>query len=507
MNWALTSVYGPQVDVDKVAFLDELRTVRSLLDGPWMVAGDFNLILEAADKNGTNINRRNMGSFRRFVNDTELKDIHLHGRNFTWSNEREQPTLVKLDRILVTIDWETQVPNYFLQALPTTMSDHCPLLLSTNAGLQGKPRFHFAKHWVKLSDYLQELQQAWHCDTTIIDPYRRLFALLHNTARELQSWGQRKIGSIKLQILAAREVILRLDKAQERRTLSEEEVQLRKELKLKSLGLASLERTIARAQSRITWLCDGDACTKFFHLHASYRKKKNHIASLQVEGSAVHDHQAKEELLFNHFQAIMGTEELRTESIDLSAIGVPTKVLSHLDEPFTETELWDTIRALRRDKSPGPDGFTAEFYQAAWPVIKADLLLAINALNRRDRRGFHNLNTALITLIPKKPDAQALGDYRPICLIHSFAKIMAKMMARRVAPELDSLVNVNQIAFIRNRSIHDNFKYVQAAAKLFKQWKIPKILLKLDIAKAFDTVLWQLLLQILHHVGFGPRWS
>lgn len=190
-----------------------------------------------------------------------------------------------------------------------------------------------------------------------------------------------------MQILAAREVILRLDQAQDRRTLSPEEIDLRKELKQKSLGLASLERTIARARSRITWLRDGDACTRLFRLHASYRKKKNHIVSLCSNDARVHAHNEKAELFFNHFQTIMGTEEQRTESVDLTAIGVPTKELAHLNDLFTEDELWNTIRELPRYKAPGPYGYTAEFYQSVWPIIKSDLLRAVSAFNRRDSRG------------------------------------------------------------------------------------------------------------------------
>ena len=88
--WCLTSVYGPQPDVDKVEFLAELRSIRSSISHPWMIAGDFNLILDATDKNNLNLNRRNMGRFRRFVDEMELKDVPLHGRYFTWSNERER---------------------------------------------------------------------------------------------------------------------------------------------------------------------------------------------------------------------------------------------------------------------------------------------------------------------------------------------------------------------------------------------------------------------------------
>ena len=96
--WWLTTVYGPTVDALKADFLAELRSLRAALPGPWAVAGDFNLIIEARDKNNVNVNRRTMGMFRRCINDLELKEATLLDRRYTWSNAREQPTLVKLDR-------------------------------------------------------------------------------------------------------------------------------------------------------------------------------------------------------------------------------------------------------------------------------------------------------------------------------------------------------------------------------------------------------------------------
>lgn len=242
----LTVVYGPQVDVDKVQFLDELRAVHATVDKPWIAAGDFNLILNAADKSNDNINRRNMGRFWRFVEETEIKDVHLHGRSYTWSNERDNPTLVKLDRVLVSIDFETIFPNCFLQALSSDFSDHAPLLLSTNANFQTKKRFHFENYWIKLPDYLPSVQRAWNSNVPEREPCKRLDLLLRNASRELQSWGQKRVGQIKEQILVAREIIFRLDKVQEMHLLPGQESQLRRELKLKSLGLASLERTITR---------------------------------------------------------------------------------------------------------------------------------------------------------------------------------------------------------------------------------------------------------------------
>lgn len=84
----------------------------------WVVAGDFNLILDSADKNNGRANRRNIARFRGVVDELELRDIHLHGRLYTWSNERTNPTMVKLDRVLTSVDWEERFPFCFLRLYP-----------------------------------------------------------------------------------------------------------------------------------------------------------------------------------------------------------------------------------------------------------------------------------------------------------------------------------------------------------------------------------------------------
>uniref|UniRef100_A0A453NBU0 DUF4283 domain-containing protein n=3 Tax=Aegilops tauschii subsp. strangulata TaxID=200361 RepID=A0A453NBU0_AEGTS len=66
----------------------ELREIRAACPGPWMLCGDFDLILRDEDKNNGNLNRRMMGRFRCLVNDLALKEVYLNGRRFTWSNEQ-----------------------------------------------------------------------------------------------------------------------------------------------------------------------------------------------------------------------------------------------------------------------------------------------------------------------------------------------------------------------------------------------------------------------------------
>jgi hypothetical protein len=190
-----------------------------------------------------------------------------------------------------------------------------------------------------------------------------------------------------------------------------------------------------------------------------------------------------EGLLYDHlFCGVFGRPGQLGDSIDFEQIGIVSHDLSLLDQPVTDEEVWAAIKDIPSDRAPGPDGFTGAFYKSSWTVIRHDVMAAINALLFGDNRAFHRLNSALIVLLPKRADASAPADYRPITMIHSIAKLVSKILALRLAPRMDDLVSANQNAFIRGRSIHDNYKFVQRAAVLYRKRKIPRILLKLDIS-------------------------
>jgi exonuclease III len=160
-NWWFTGMYGPQDDSDKILFVQELRGVRALCLGPWLAGGDFNLIYRAEDKNNSNLNRAMMGRFWRFIDDCKLKEIPLIGRKFTWSNERDNPTLVRLDRAFCCSEWEDLFPEAGLQNAASGISDHCPLTLSLNFCPPQKRRFHFESFWPQLPRFYEAVKQNW----------------------------------------------------------------------------------------------------------------------------------------------------------------------------------------------------------------------------------------------------------------------------------------------------------------------------------------------------------
>jgi hypothetical protein len=94
-----------------------------------------------------------MARFRTAINEMELKEACLLGRHYTWSNERERPTLVRLDRWFCSVEWVDLCPDATLTALSSSLSDHCPILMSTSVQIQTKRRFRFEKFWVKLEGF------------------------------------------------------------------------------------------------------------------------------------------------------------------------------------------------------------------------------------------------------------------------------------------------------------------------------------------------------------------
>lgn len=132
----------------------------------------------------------------------------------------------------------------------------------------------------------------------------------------------------------------------------------------------------------------------------------------------------------------------------------------------------------------------------------------------RRPNAFHNLhctslsliNTSNVVLLPKKDGAEAIPDFRPISLIHSFIKIITKVLAMRLAPHMKNIVSHSQSAFIKQRSIHDNFMTVRNMARRYHRQRIPALFFKLDIAKAFDSVRWDYMLDLLQRLGFPIRW-
>ena len=263
-----------------------------------------------------------------------------------------------------------------------------------------------------------------------------------------------------------------------------------------------------RQKSRILWLKEGDRNTKFFHAKVKGRSKRNAILGLNKEGKWIAEPIEVKKMVFEHFKNhFEGQETDLKVSIDLPFLKLSVAEAASLEVPILIDEVKEAIWSCESSKAPGPDGFNFSFYKKAWHFIKEDLMRFVGEFYSTGilEKG---INSSFIALIPKVDCLGGLKDYRPICLVNSMYKILAKILARRLKANIGKVISDTQSAFIEGRQILDGILLANEIIDLLKKHRKRDggIILKLDFEKAYDCVNWKCLDFMMRSMGFGYKW-
>lgn len=160
-SWAFAGVYGPNFDALKSSLWDELAGLLSWWVMPWCIGGDFNVIRFLAERSsGVRLNS-SMLEFSDFIFEQGLMDLPLAGGSFTWSNNQEIPIWSRLDRFLISPEWDVKFPGTLQKRLPRLCSDHFPILLDCG-GIHWGPRpFRFENMWLKSEGFVDRVRLWW----------------------------------------------------------------------------------------------------------------------------------------------------------------------------------------------------------------------------------------------------------------------------------------------------------------------------------------------------------
>ncbi|KAL9687380.1 hypothetical protein QQ045_031781 [Rhodiola kirilowii] len=213
--------------------------------------------------------------------------------------------------------------------------------------------------------------------------------------------------------------------------------------------------------------------------------------------------------IFNIFQATVSRE---ARGIDEELRNITPCISEEMNDmllrDISEEEIKEAMFSLGPLKAPSIDGFPALFYQRFWEKIKSSVVREVNVFWAEGRLN-ENINRTLITLIPKKKDAERIEDWRPISLCTVAVKIITKILASRLHHILDQVISPFQSAFIKGRIITDNFIVAHELAHFMKSIRDDKRFyasLKVDMSNAYDRVEWEFLKKLLLKMGFAAKW-
>ncbi|GKC77883.1 RNA-directed DNA polymerase, eukaryota, reverse transcriptase zinc-binding domain protein [Tanacetum coccineum] len=194
-------------------------------------------------------------------------------------------------------------------------------------------------------------------------------------------------------------------------------------------------------------------------------------------------------------------------SYELFTTKLSEEEASKMVKPISNAEIKKAMFSIDDNKAPGPDGYSARFLKKAWHIVGNDVCIAVKEFFSTGKI-LGELHTTIISLIPKINTPLVVTDFRPIACCNVVYKCISKVITERIKGCLDKLINKNQSAFIHGRLIQDNILLAQDLMQGYNRVGGPKrVAFKIDIQKAYDTVSWDFMENLLKGIRQGDPMS
>ncbi|GJX79146.1 RNA-directed DNA polymerase, eukaryota, reverse transcriptase zinc-binding domain protein [Tanacetum coccineum] len=413
-------VYAANGSIERRNLWADLNRHKQITTGkPWIIGGDMNVILNTNEHSvGVSFVSSEMQEFKDYVNMIEVEDLCSSGLFFTWTKNLKKArdgdvtgVLKKLDRVMVNEDFLKKYDQAHVIFNPYLVSDHSQaVIIIPNSMKRKKKAFKFANFVADKESFIPIVKKGW---KTKVDGFQ-MFQLV------------KKMRSSNIHL---------------RKLSWHNEVAILKEY----MTIMEDEEKLLFQKSKVKWLSLGDRNNSFFHKTLKGRYQRNRIKRVQdVNGRSFEGQEVAEQ-----FNKISNAEALS------------------LEEDVSSKEIKDALFDIGDNKAPGPDGYSVVFFKKAWKVIGDDFCKAVKEFFNSGKL-LKDLNSIVISLIPKTQSPLKVNDYRPIACCNVVYKCISKVITGRIKKVLGKLVNINQSAFVTGRQIQDNILLTQELLKGMK---------------------------------------
>jgi len=478
-------------------------------DSVWCFCGDFNAIRSRSERKGVR-NRGDQSSeifgFNSFIGSNLLLDLLIVGKKYMWFKSNGS-TKSRPDRVLVSQEWLQKGPMCKQYVLRREVSDHCALVVKTVDKDWGPKPFRTIDVWHMERGFNDLVKGKWQSYLVQGNEITKIKEKLKLLKVDLKLWNKDVFGNLestKNSILQEIEILDCQD---------DDNGDLLGRVRLKRTELANrLRETDKKIESlicqktRASWLKNEDSCTRFYHSSLRWRRLKNEVKGVEVGGQWCEEPNTvlieAKKLFENRFKATRDCG-VRLDAVEFKSLSPEDNV--SLIFVFSEEEVRDAVWQCDGSKSPNPDGFNFNFIKESWDFIKDEFVAALAYFHEAGQI-LKGCNASFIALVPKVRDPTKLEQYRSISLVGAIYKVISKVLAGRIKKVLASVIDESQSTFLKDREMLDSVLMANEVVEDLKRYDGKGLCFKVDFEKAYDSIRWDFLYDMLHRLGFHSKW-
>ena len=532
----LITIYAPNKD-EPMFFKDINELLINTTTDYSIICGDFNLILNQGKdmqnyKHINNPNARN--SVLNLISEHNLIDIYRY-RNpnilrYTWRKRRPLKQ-ARLDFFLVSSSIADIITKCDIKA--GYKSDHSiiEMDISLSKFTIFKGIWKFNNSLLNNQDYLDLINKTIHEEVLkyavpvynmeFLENYNNYgdikFTVDHDVFLELlllsvrgetikfSSYLAKQRNKTEIQLISDIENLEKMTNVNNNLNhdlLSDKKVELEKLREYRLKG--------EQVRSRTQWLQHGEKPSKFFcSLENRNFTDKTFRNILLEDGTILSEQGPILEHVKNYYQNLFKNRDAKLDPIDLNNT-FPNFISQRVTDPqigdkILISELSDILKNMKHNKTPGIDGITTEFLKVFWGKFK---YFVANAANDSFSKGClsTSLRQCVITCLPKgNKDKRLVKNWCPISLLSVVYKLISGVIAKRLKSTLCRIISNSQSGFIPGRQLSDNTRFIYDLIHTADISNIDGLLMLIDFEKAFDSMSWKFIYNVLDFFGFNEK--